>query len=194
MLKSAALLFSVFLLASACQGQANDVAVLGGGVFSPKSGPRPFACPVNFPNCGADPGSRTTFAVEGAFAHRIANGHIFSLHLELPVFVIPDRSVGHGGINYSGVFVSPGLKLKIHLPSFAPFFTAGAGAAHFSGNAPNGSNTEPAVEFGGGLDISSHLPVLGFRVELRELYSTSPPHFSETRHNVFVGGGIALNF
>ncbi len=194
MLKSTFVICSLFLLATCCAAQSNDVAILGGGVFSPSAGPQPFTCPVGFPSCGADPGSKTTFAVEGAFAHRVFNGHVVSLHFELPVMVTPNRDIGAGGFSYSSVFVTPGFKLKLHLPSFAPYFVAGGGAAHFSGNSTAGSNTVGAASFGGGLDISTHLPVLGFRVEVRDIYTTGAPNFSTTRHNFFAGAGIALNF
>jgi hypothetical protein len=153
--------------------------------------------------------------LEGAFAVRLANARLISLYLEVPVVGIPAN--GHSfttiptinflsktTVNTSAVFVTPALRLKI-LPSapVSPWASIGGGWARFSSELAPTTN-RGALEFGGGLDFKTGLPLLGFRAEVRD-FVTGDPDFgfvnvlSQTngvlhRHNVMVGGGIVLRF
>jgi hypothetical protein len=62
-----------------------------------------------------------------------------------------------------------------------------------------------ALQFGGGVDIKTGIPLLGFRAEVRD-FVTDQPDFGIVsiqtvgspslgrRHNVLAGGGIVLRF
>jgi hypothetical protein len=144
-----------------------------------------------------DPG----FSVEGTYAHRLANFRVASLHLELPVLFAPSRSTGliTTPSDFSSFFVTPSLKLKL-LPSsgISPFVSVGGGLARFKED--SFSSNKGAVQYGGGVDFKTRLPLLGFRFEVRDFMTSRPgiPAFStitsDHLHNLFVGGGITLHF
>lgn len=153
--------------------------------------------------------------LEGAFAVRLANARLGSLHLEVPVVGIPANghvlttiptvnNVTRTTVNTSAVFVTPPLRLKI-LPSapISPWASIGGGWARFSSDLAPTTNTG-ALEFGGGLDLKTGLPLIGLRAEVRD-FVTGDPDFgfvnvlSQTRgalhrHNVMIGGGIVCRF
>jgi hypothetical protein len=133
-------------------------------------------------------------AYEGVIAHRVLNLHLASLHLELPILGSPNRDFSgffHG--SYSSVFVTPGLRVRFSLPGFSPFISAGGGLAHFSSSSVGSGSTTGAFQVGGGVDVSTPIPLIGLRAEVREFY-TGQPNFSNTQQNLFVGGGIVLKF
>jgi len=188
------LVFFFFLFLSIlCNAQSNDVGFLVGGIFSPDSSPKGFAC-VAAVNCSGTLQTPTSVTYEGVLAHRLLNLHLASLHLELPVVGTPNRDV-HGFFqgSYSSVFVTPGLRLKVSLPGLSPFVSVGGGIAHFSASNLNGSNTTGAFQVGGGVDVSTPIPLIGLRAEVREFY-TGEPNFYTNKQNLFVGGGIVLKF
>ncbi|HEY6334119.1 MAG TPA: hypothetical protein VI756_32690, partial [Blastocatellia bacterium] len=108
--------------------------------------------------------------------------------------------------SYSSVFVTPGLKLKI-LPvaGFSPYLVLGGGVAHFSGSnttqndsiGNGGGSTSAAYDFGGGLDMRV-LPLIGIRVEVRDVSSGNPsfnvPVVGGRQRNVLFGAGVVLRF
>ena len=57
-----------------------------------------------------------------------------------------------------------------------------------------------AIQYGGGLDFKTGLPLLGFRAEVRDFVTGDPDFgvFSTSgglhHHNILVGGGIVLRF
>jgi hypothetical protein len=192
----------VFLLiASAGFAQSNDVAVSFGGTFSPGVKGQAVcealpSCPTGIVDRSIDPG----FSIEGAYAHRLANFRVASLHLELPVLFSPSRNTGSlSASDFSSFFVTPSLKLKL-LPSsgISPFVSVGGGLARFKED--SFSNNKGAVQYGGGLDFKTRLQLLGFRIEARDFMTGRPgiPAFSSITsdhlHNLFVGGGITLHF
>jgi hypothetical protein len=201
MIRSRFAVLLVFLfLASAVFAQSNDVAVSFGATFSPGVTGLPFCEAI--PVCATNPVSRSvnpSFSVEGTYAHRLANFRLASLHVELPVMYTTSRNTGFFEPNFSTVFFSPSLKLKF-LPSsgVSPFVSAGGGLARFNDNPT--SDTRGAFQLGGGLDIKTRLPLLGFRIETRDFITGRPgvPSFvtitSDHLHNIFVGGGITLHF
>ncbi|HWF06520.1 MAG TPA: hypothetical protein VHA06_22715 [Candidatus Angelobacter sp.] len=193
----------VFLLvASSGFAQSNDVAVSFGGTFSPGVKGQAVcealpSCPTGIVDRSIDPG----FSVEGTYAHRLANFRVASLHLELPVLFAPSRSTGliTTPSDFSSFFVTPSLKLKL-LPSsgISPFVSVGGGLARFKED--SFSSNKGAVQYGGGVDFKTRLPLLGFRFEVRDFMTSRPgiPAFStitsDHLHNLFVGGGITLHF
>jgi hypothetical protein len=195
-------------------GQKNEVSFVVGGAVSPAttdSVATPLFCPITQPNCGNISNFTITTKVksgvffEGAFARRIFDGHVASAYIELPVVGIPSRDVKDSlGTNFSSIFFVPSFKVKLRpLAGISPFLSAGAGVAHFNtelplAGSPFGSNRW-AAQFGGGVDISTPIHPLAFRVEARD-YLTGAPKFRSftiSQHklqNVLIGGGIVLRF
>ena len=182
--------FSIF-----CSAQSNDIAFSVGGVFSPDSGPTNIACTQIIGQiCSGSLQTKASVAYEGTLAHRLLNIHLASLHVELPVMGTPNRDVsGFFSGSYSSVFVTPGLRLRISWPGFSPFVSVGGGLAHFSALGSGSGNTTGAFQVGGGVDISTPIPLIGLRAEVREFH-TGNPNFSTNNQNLFVGGGIVLKF
>jgi hypothetical protein len=169
-------------------------------------------------------GIETKAGFEGTYARRILDAHAASLYVELPVLGVPDREVHlptlliaarfpppteATPLDFSSIFFTPSLKVKL-LPAapIAPFFSAGGGFAHFSsrtlfeGLGANStlstSNTTGAFQIGGGVDIKTPLPHLGFRAQVREFW-TGQPKFNfggklDHHQNLFAGGGVVFHF
>lgn len=142
---------------------------------------------------------------------RVARAIFLPCLLSLTV-AIAARAQKIDGAVVVGAFVTPGLRAKL-LPgaSISPFVSVGGGWARYSlGPA---SNNKGALEFGGGVDFKTGIPLLGFRAEVRD-FVTSEPRFdlgfsSVTgfpvagsqdlqggfhRNNVLVGGGAVFSF
>jgi len=181
--------------------QAADFAVLAGGIFTADKSPGAGigSCTTNNPFCGQTVHTPTRISYEGALAVRMVNAHIASLHFELPVVGTPTRSVVQGGFrqDYSTVFFTPGLRLRASLPFFSPFAAVGGGFARFSpsasGTSNPGSSTVGAFQVGGGFDLSTHIPLIGFRAEAR-VFHTGAPNFTVGQNQVFAGAGLVLRF
>lgn len=151
--------------------------------------------------------------LEGDPGVRLLDAKLASLHLELPVVGIPSQplhftllgSSSPAFDHLSSVYVTPALKIKL-LPaaSFSPWGSIGGGVAHFSSDVGPSTN-KGALQFGGGVDIKTNIPLLGFRAEVRD-FVTGDPHFGLVsivplttesglhRHNILVGGGVVLRF
>jgi hypothetical protein len=182
------LLFAICLF-PVCHAQANELGISIGGIFSPNS--VGFTPPVGCIDCVSPNPATANVAFAGVFAHRLLNLDIASLHLELPILGAPNR-IATGG-NFSAIYFTPALKVKFSLPLISPFLSAGGGFAHFSStNATlNNAGTKEALQAGAGFDVSTPIPLIGLRGEVREFYTGT---FANTRHNVFVGGGIVFKF
>lgn len=191
-------------ISTACYGQANDVSLSVGAIFSPNSiGGQTnngvltpctsIGCPTICTDCITPNAATSGVAFQGTFAHRVLNLDVVSLHLELPVMVAPNRS-GSGVGNFSEVFFTPGLRVKFSLPVVSPFLSLGGGFAHFSpkNSLNNLSDTRGALGAGVGVDLHTHIPLFGFRAEVREFYTGNA--YAATQHNIFAGGGLVLKF
>jgi hypothetical protein len=151
---------------------------------------------------------------EGTGAVRLADLRLASLYLEVPVAVIPSAQINAsntlgGSFNFlslSTLFVTPSLRIKL-APAFpiSPFASIGGGWAHYSISSIKRNNFA-ALQFGGGMDIKTGIPLLGIRAEVRD-FMTPQPNFGDAtllppgssgiasrRHNVLAGGGIVLRF
>lgn len=199
------ILFFASLLPACAFAQSNELGVVIGSTFSPDNtlgvpfGVAQSLCPITNPNCH-DVRSHSGLTFEGVFAHRFLNAHIGGIYLEFPLVGTTDRSVTMGNIvqDFSSVFFTPSLKLKLNVPVVAPFVSIGGGFAHFSPSSPSGapptsSSTQGAFQAGGGLDLSTPIPHLALRGEVREFF-TGKPDFTPSRHNLLVGGGLVLRF
>jgi len=190
--------------------QKADVSFVAGGAFISEEHVAPgvtctIPCPLAF-NFKTD----THLFYEGTGAIRLANFKLVSLHLEVPVAGIPSAQVVFSGtpslnsLKLSSVFVTPSLRVKF-APGFpvSPFASIGGGWAHY--NLAGTSMSKGALQFGGGVDIKTRIPLLGFRAEVRD-FVTGQPDFGIVsiqtlgssslgrRHNVLAGGGIVLRF
>ena len=210
--------------------QKNDLSFTAGSILtSDQRTTNSVSCPPIIPCVRSistvfvyrtDPG----VATEVTYARRFANFGPASLQLELPVIGVPRRDVpasfvigvGTGtvsGLSASSVYLTPSVKVKfLNAAAISPFVSVGGGLAHstvnfnvfgfkLSGGATASSN-RAALQFGGGADIKSPIPHLGFRAEARDFYSGSniqpspfPLHISpKYLHHVFAGGGVVLKF
>jgi len=145
--------------------------------------------------------------LEGALGIRLLNAHLISLHAELPVAGIPSQALTIKGISgtldhLGTTFITPGLRLKFApIAPISPWVSVGGGWAHYSLNTAGTTENKGALQFGGGLDFKTNLPLLGFRAEVRD-FLTGVPTFNsgfltETglhHHNILAGCGIVLRF
>ncbi|MBZ5507610.1 MAG: hypothetical protein LAO78_19285 [Acidobacteriia bacterium] len=206
----AILLLVVAAFSTLSQAQKADVSFVAGGAFVSEDHVAPgvtctIPCPLAF-NFRTD----THVFYEGTGAIRLANFKLASLHLEVPVAGIPSAQVVFSGtpssnaLKLSSVFVTPSLRVKF-APGFpvSPFASIGGGWAHY--NLAGTSMNKGALQFGGGVDIKTRIPLLGFRAEVRDFF-TGQPDFGIVsiqtlgssslgrRQNVLAGGGIVLRF
>jgi len=179
-----------FLLSIPGFAQKNELGVVIGTTLAPDS--TVFS--------GLTLATESGITYEGVFAHRIADVHLASLYLEFPIVGSSDRDIRQGTFvqNFSSIFFTPGLKLKLNGPGISPFVSVGGGFAHFSpstngGTLPDQSSTQGAFQAGGGVDLSTPIPHIALRGEVREFF-TGKPDFSPNQHNIFVGGGVVLHF
>jgi len=213
MTKQVLVLMILLCVAPVCLvAQKADVAFVAGASFTSDSNVRvvcttsPCFIPVDgLPALHSD---HRVF-LEGTFGVRLFDAKLASVHLELPIAGIPSQALRFGGSSpfdhLSSLYVTPAIKVKF-LPSatFSPWGSVGGGVAHFSPDSAASTN-KGALQFGGGVDIKTNIPLLGFRAELRD-FLTGDPHFAPIstfpltgesglhRHNVLLGGGIVLRF
>jgi len=145
--------------------------------------------------------------LEGELGVRLLNAHVASLSVELPIAGITSQKLtlastpGTVVDNLSTVFITPGLRLKL-LPvsPISPWVSIGGGWAHYSLDTAATTQNKAAIQYGGGLDFKTGLPLLGFRAEVRDFVTGDPDFgvFSISsglhHHNILVGGGIVLRF
>ncbi|HZE25285.1 MAG TPA: hypothetical protein VE054_14910, partial [Blattabacteriaceae bacterium] len=126
---------------------------------------------------------------------------------ELPVAGIPSTPLTVAGVSTAidhigTLFITPGLRLKIApIAPISPWVSVGGGWARYSLNTAGTTENKGALQFGGGLDFKTGLPLLAFRAEVRD-FVTGVPTFNsgfltETglhHHNILAGGGIVLRF
>jgi len=200
--RSVLLLAFVAAASTAGFGQANEIALTGGGNF--------ISNPHNDVN--------TSWTIEGSVAHRLFGAPLIGLYGEVPiaagfnskpkvnsacaaVFPPPAGCITQP-FNYSSLFVTPGLKLKVGGPGLAPYVVVGGGIGHFSPSASGTtttslkSTTTGVISYGAGADITL-LPFIGLRGEVRD-YNSGYPAFglggTGRQHNLFVTVGAVLRF
>jgi len=185
---------SLMVLLLACSpsasAQKNDIGVTVGGYFTADT-------PLNL---GA------AFALEGSYARQIAHLPIISIYGEAPVAEsftssIPDLNGTELSRNYTSLFITPGLRVRL-IPTFflSPYVAAGLGYGRFNRNLYNGTTETDsafALDLGAGLDIKI-LPFISLRGEVRDFNSSSlslPSIISAGRqNNLFVTVGLSVKF
>lgn len=220
-------LLSLLLLSfsTCCLAQKADVSLTVGGTFVSDSNVNfvlicPVAPPQTCPSVAGTISSGHHVYIAGTPALQLLGLKVVSLYLEVPIAGIPSHNLQFSGVtallgnpsspfgNISSLFVTPAFRLKV-LPSspIAPFVSIGGGLARYSLN--NGSTNRGALEYGGGLDFKTGIPLLGFRAEVRDFVSGDPnflnglvgpfapntvPQSGLHRHNILAGGGVVLRF
>jgi hypothetical protein len=201
------ILTAVLCLASAAIAQKADAAFVVGGSFVSDSQQTFSTGPGSFNSLKTD----HHIFIEGVPAFRLANAHVASLHLEVPIAGIPSQKLTLATTpstlidHINTLFITPSLRLKL-LPvaPISPWISFGGGWARYGLDSGTKSN-KGAVQYGGGLDFKTGFPLLGFRAEVRD-FVTGDPNFGlgsvlagNTKgglhhHNVLLGGGIVLRF
>jgi len=204
-----AVLFAASTFAAA---QKADASFVAGGSFVSDTNGR-FVVPA-FPFFDATFKTDHHVFLEGNLGVRLVNAKVAALYVELPVAGIPSQQVSVSATGLSGtpidvdhlatVFITPGIRVKI-APSapISPWASVGGGWAHYTLKDASVSDNKGALQFGGGLDFKTGLPLLGFRAEARD-FLTGDPDFGFSglfnvnsgfhHHNLLVGGGVVLRF
>lgn len=193
----------LFAFAPAAFAQEHEVAVLIGRINASDRGLDSLQ-PVKTAFDG-------TLSYEVNYANRLLNGELASLHWELTIVGAPSAGVKSTNLllpkNYSSLFFTPGLKLKLFPGGgISPYIVGGAGVGRYTqsnttvGGAPNTgdrANTTWAFNFGGGADFNLLGPV-AVRGEVRDFVTGNPsfssPFLTDKQHNIFVGGGIVVKW
>ena|SRR5438270_689613 len=206
-MKRFSILVAILCIATAALAQKADVAFVVGGSFVSDSQQTFSTGPGPFNSLKTD----HHIFLEGVPAVRLADVKLASLHLEVPVAGIPSQKLTLSStpstvINHiSTVFITPSLRLKLlPIAPISPWVSFGGGWARYGLDSGTRTN-KGAVQYGGGLDFKTELPVLGFCAEARD-FVTGDPNFGlgtvlagNTKgglhhHNVLLGGGIVLRF
>lgn len=217
-------LYLCIAVSTFCHAQANELSLtLGAMTTSDQSvtlPPLPVPCPITVsPNCTQLTTSTSTgFAIEGAFTRQLFGLDVFSVDLELPLVDVPSRDITVTSpiltvpitASVSSFFFTPSVRIKLlRKASISPFFSVGGGLAHFGTSASvpgitsfSNGTTNGALQFGGGLDFKTRLPLLRIRAQARDFYAQSPLHSASSillvtpghQNNVFFGAGVVLAF
>jgi hypothetical protein len=212
------LICSLTLFSAPVTAQKLDASFeMGGTAFTSDAQAQvPGTClpsPCKFPTTRFITGNDIYFA--GTLALRLLNVHLISFHLEVPVVAAPSAAlteINKAGGKFEGgkissLYVTPSLRLKFAPGApLSPFASVGGGWARYKINSFDSSINKAALQFGGGVDIKTRFPLLGFRAEVRDFvtdqpdfvaFSLQPPGsqtISSHRHNVLVGAGVVLHF
>src|SRR5689334_8301897 len=204
------LVVAALLMAStfAAAQKADAAFVIGGSFVSDTNGtiiiPPPFVGTANV-TIKTD----HHFFFEGALGVRVLDAKAVSLHIELPIVATPSATLTEPITSttldhISTLFITPGLRMKF-LPGapVSPWASIGGGWAHYSLKDASLTQNKGAIQYGGGLDFKTNLPVLGFRAEVRDFVTGDPdfnlgslfsPKSGLHHHNILAGGGIVLRF
>ena len=201
------LLMAIACISAAAWAQKADAALVVGGAFT--SDIQQTFTPTVGPSVVETFKFDHHVFLEGAASVRLLNAHLASLHLELPVAGIPSQStptaLGTAPFHLSALFITPGLKIKLlPISPISPWVSAGGGWARYSSDESTLTVNKGALQYGGGLDFKTGLPLLGFRAEVRDFVTSDPsaliagpsttPMKGLHHHSVLVGGGIVLRF
>lgn len=202
---------AALLLAStfAAAQKADAAFVVGGSFVSDTNGTIIIPPPLGGGTANVTVKTDHHLFFEGALGVRVLDAKAVSLHIEVPIAAtlstkltepITSTTLDH----ISTLFITPGLRMKF-LPGapVSPWASVGGGWARYSLKDASLTQSKAALQYGGGLDFKTGLPVLGFRAEVRD-FVTGDPDFNlgslfSTKsglhhHNILVGGGIVFRF
>lgn len=198
-----ALMVAIFACAPAAFAQEQELGFLIGRMKTGDRGLRSLQ-PIEAAFDGA-----TTYQIN--YANRMVDGELVSLHWEMAITGAPRTNVKSTSLllprNYSSLFFTPGLKLKIFPGGgLSPYLVAGAGAGRYSAsgttisgdpNIDDRSNFTWVFNYGGGVDFNIFGPV-ALRGEIRDFVTGNPslsaPFLNNKQHNIFVAGGIVVRW
>ncbi|HKD79635.1 MAG TPA: hypothetical protein VKH81_08075 [Candidatus Angelobacter sp.] len=201
------ILMTIACVSTTCIAQKADAAFVVGGSFVSDTQGVTALTPVT---TLSGPTLQTDHHIffEGTLGFRMLDAKVASLSLEVPVAGMSGQTLRFAEApsivvdHLSTVFVTPSLRFKV-LPAagISPWGSFGGGWAHYSLDS-GGSSNKAALQFGGGLDFKTGLPLLGFRAEIRDFITGDPDlnvvqlaNKGGLRHNnVLAGGGIVLRF
>jgi len=205
-MKRFSILIALLCASSFAMAQKADAAFVVGGSFVSDTKETFSVSPTPFDTIKTD----HHIFLEGALGVRLLNAHVASLSLDVPFAGIPSQKTAFASTpgeaigKLSTLFITPGLRLKLlPISPISPWVTVGGGWARYS---QNGFNTnKAAIEYGGGLDFKTGLPLLGFRAEVRDFVTEDFLNGSVGgavatnssglhHHNILAGGGIVLRF
>ena len=205
-MKRYSILFVILCASTFAMAQKADAAFVVGGSFVSDTKGTFLEPPIG----STSPTIKTDHHIflEGALGMRLLNAHLVSLHAELPVAGIPSQSITLAGVptvldHLGTLFITPGVRLKFApIAPVSPWVSIGGGWAHYSLNTANLTQNKGAIQYGGGLDFKTGLPLLGFRAEVRDFVTGDPDFgfgnlFASSglhHHNILAGGGIVLRF
>jgi hypothetical protein len=207
-MKRLILLMAIACMATAASAQKADAALVLGGAFT--SDIQQTFTPTVGPSVIETFKFDRHFFLEGSGSFRVLNAHVAALYVELPVARIPAQPIptfaGASPFHLSALFITPGVRVKfLPISPVSPWVSAGGGLARYStDDCCAGPVNKGALQYGGGLDFKTGLPVLGFRAEVRDFVTSDPstllngpsitPMKGMHHHSLLVGGGVVLRF
>jgi hypothetical protein len=202
---------AALLLAStfAAAQKADAAFVVGGSFVSDTNGTIIIPPPLGGGTANVTVKSDHHLFFEGALGVRVLDAKAVSLHIEVPIAATPSTKLTEPITSttldhITTLFITPALRVKF-LPGapVSPWVSGGGGWARYSLKDASLTQNKAALQYGGGLDFKTGLPVLGFRAEVRD-FVTGDPDFNlgslfSTKsglhhHNILVGGGIVFRF
>jgi hypothetical protein len=201
------ILTALLCVSTFAAAQKVDAAFVVGGAFGSDVTGTAIVLPFG-PNTTQTIESTNQIFFEGELGIRLLNAHLVSFYAELPVAGIPSQPIKFltepGGLAHLGtVFITPGIRLKFAPAApVSPWAGIGGGYAHYSLDTFNTTDNKAVFEYGGGFDIKTGIPLLGFRAEVRDFVTDDPnfgiPEFVSRsgfhHHNILAGGGVVLRF
>jgi len=201
---------SVVLLVSrfAVAQKADAAFVIGGSFVSDTKGTVTFPPPfIGSANVTVKSDHHLFF--EGALGVRVLNAKAVSLHIEVPIAATPSTKLTEPITSttldhITTLFITPALRVKFVAGApVSPWVSVGGGWARYSLKDASLTQNKAALQYGGGLDFKTGIPVLGFRAEVRDFVTGDPdfnlgslfsPNSGLHHHNILAGGGIVLRF
>jgi hypothetical protein len=151
-------------------------------------------------------GSGITFQM--AYARQLRSSRTFGLYFEVPTLAVPLQNItaSTGAIpsNYDSFFVTPGVNVKLfprgsRLAEVTPS-SMRAASELMEATTVRGEQAEAPRSSAGvsTCDRRSRSYSIGFRLEVRDLYTSKPTYNVSTggafQHNVVFSGGLVLHF
>lgn len=197
----------VLLISQFAVAQKADAAFVLGGSFVSDAKTTVLVPP--FPAVSTNIKTDHHFFFEGALGVRVLNAKAVSLHVDVPFVAVPSTKLTESFTtatldHLTTLFITPGLKIKFAPGApVSPWAVVGGGWAHYNLKDASITQNKGVLEYGGGLDFKTGIPILGFRGEVRDFVTGTPDFglspFITTQsglhhHNILLGGGIVLRF
>ncbi len=206
-MKRSLVLVALLCASTFVAAQKADAAFVVGGAFVSDVTGTAFVLPTP-PNITSTIETGNQVFFEGELGIRLLNAHVMSLHAEVAVAGVPSQPIKFltepGGLAHQrSVFLAPGIRFKF-LPGapVSPWASIGGGVAFYSLDTFNTSDKKALLQYGGGFDFKTGIPLLAFRAEVRDFLTPDPnlgiPLFTVGsglhHHNILAGGGLVLRF